>query len=133
MQYQLLIVVLLGLSQVTSGAWANDADITGTWEITIERTAEQGGTFNATIVFKQTGAALSGAYSGRFGEHKVIGEVKGDKAVFSWETEPTTDGGKLPCPVVFNGVIESQDKMTGAVECFCGEGQRCKWTGTKKK
>ena len=91
MQYQLLIVVLLGLSQVTSGAWANDADITGTWEITIERTAEQGGTFNATIVFKQTGAALSGAYSGRFGEHKVIGEVKGDKAVFSWETEPRSE------------------------------------------
>jgi hypothetical protein len=133
MKYQLLIVVLLGLSLVTAGAWANGADISGTWEFTIERAAEQGGKFSAMIVFKQTGEKLSGAYSGRFGEHKVIGAVKGDKAVFSWETEPTTDGGKLPCMVIFNGAIESPNKMAGAVECFCGEGQKCKWTATKKK
>jgi hypothetical protein len=133
MKYQLLIVVLLGLSLVTSGAWADGADISGTWEITIERTAEQGGTFNAAIVFKQTGEKLSGVYSGRFGEHKVVGRVEGGKAVFSWEIEPTADGGKPPCPVTFNGALESPTKMTGAVECFCGEGQRCKWTGTKKK
>jgi hypothetical protein len=133
MKCQLLIVVLLGLSLVTSGAWANGADISGTWEITIERTTEQGGTFNATIVFKQTGEKLSGAYSGRLGEHKVIGAVKEDKAVFSWETKPTTDGEELPCPVIFDGAIESPNKMTGAVERFCGEGQKCKWTATKKK
>ena len=133
MKYQLLIIVLLGLSLVASGGRANGADISGTWEITIERTAEQGGTFNATIIFKQTGATLSGAYSGRFGEHKVIGAVKGNKAVFSWETKPTTDGGKLPCVVTFDGAIESATKMTGAVECFCGEGQKCRWTATRKK
>ena len=133
MKHQLLIIVLLGLSLVTSGAWANAADISGTWEITIERAAEQGGTFKATIVFKQTGAKLSGDYSGRFGEHKVIGAVKGDKAMFSWESEPKTDGGKPPCLVTFDATIESPNKMTGAVECFCGEGQRCNWSGTKKK
>src|SRR5688572_4457488 len=131
MKYQLLIIILTGLSLITAGAGATD--ISGTWEITIERTAEQGGTFNATLVFKETGEQLSGSYSGRFGEHKVIGVVKGDKAVFSWENKPATDGGKPPCPVTFNGTIESPTKMTGAVECFCGEGQKCKWTATKKK
>jgi len=133
MKYQLLIIFLLGLSLGTGAAWANAADISGTWEFTIERTAEQGGTFNSTLVFKQTGSALSGAYSGRFGEHKIIGAVKGDKAVFSWESKPATDGGKSPCQVSFNGVIESTNKMTGDVDCFCGEGQKCKWTATKKK
>jgi hypothetical protein len=132
MKYQLLIIVLTGLSLVAAGAGAVATDISGKWEITIERTAEQGGTFNATLVFKETGEKLSGSYSGRFGEHKVIGVVKGDKAVFSWENKPTTDGGKPPCPVTFNGAIESPTKMTGAVECFCGEGQKCKWTATKK-
>jgi hypothetical protein len=133
MKYQLLIVLMLGLSLAPSEVCASGADISGTWEITIERTAEQGGTFDAAIVFKQTGEKLSGVYSGRFGEHKVIGTVKGDKAVFSWEIEPTTDGGKRPCHVTFNGALESPTRMTGAVECFCGEGQKCKWTGTKKK
>jgi hypothetical protein len=133
MKYQLLIIFLLGLSLGTADAWPNFADISGTWEITIERTAEQGGTFNATLVFKQAGEKLSGSYSGRFGEHKIIGAVKGDKAVFSWENKPTTDGGKSPCLVAFNGVVESPTKMAGAVECFCGEGQKCKWTATKKK
>src|SRR5262245_51948801 len=133
MKYQLLITVLLGISLASSGAWASAADISGSWEITIERTAEQGGTFNATLVFKQTASALSGAYSGRFGEHKIIGALKGDKAVFSWENNPTNDGGKSPCQVIFNGVIESTNKMTGDVDCFCGEGRKCKWIATKKK
>jgi hypothetical protein len=132
MKSQMLIVVLLGLSLLTASAWANATDISGTWGITIERTAEQGGTFNATFVFKQAGEQLSGTYSGKFGEHKVIGTVKGDKVVFSWEQKPTTDGGKRPRPVTFDGTLESPTKMTGTVIAFCGE-QKCEWTATKKK
>ena len=133
MKCQFLIVVLFGLSLVNADARANVADISGKWECVIERTAEQGGTFNATFVLNQQGEKLNGSYSGRFGEHKVIGSVKGDKAVFRWETKPTTDGGKQPCLVTFHGAIESPNKMTGAVECFCGEGQKCKWVATRKK
>jgi hypothetical protein len=132
MKSQMLIVVLLGLSLVTASAWANATDISGTWGITIERTAEQGGTFNATFVFKQAGEQLSGTYSGKFGEHKVIGTVKGDKVVFSWEQKPPTDGGKRPRPVTFDGKLESPTKMTGTVVAFC-QSEKCKWTATKKK
>jgi hypothetical protein len=136
MKYQLLIVVLLGLSLVTAGASTNAIDISGMWGITIERTEEQGGTFNATLVFKQEGEKLSGNYSGRFGEHKFIGTVKENKVVFSWEGEknPTEpEGGKLPPTIIFNGTLESPTKMTGTMVPFCGERQKCKWTATKKK
>jgi hypothetical protein len=132
MKYQLLIVVLLGLSQVTAGSQAaNTTDISGVWACTIERTADQGGTFNATFVFKQENEKLSGTYSGRFGEHKFSGTVKGNKVEFTWE-KPPSDGPKQPVTVTFKGALESPTKMTGTVVAFCGE-EKCKWTATKKK
>jgi len=130
-KYQLLIVVLLGLSLVTAAAGAGATDISGTWGITIERTAEQGGTVNDTLVFEQKGEKLSGAYSGYFGKHKFSGTVKGDKVEFTWE-KPPTDGPKQPITVTFEGAIESPTKMTGTVVAFCRE-EKCKWTATKKK
>jgi hypothetical protein len=130
MKSQLLIVVLLGLSLVTSGAVAGATNISGTWECAIERAS---GPVHDTLVFKQVGEKLSGVYSGSRGEHKFNGTVKGNKAVFTWESPPA-DGGKLPPTVTFDGTLESPTKMTGTVEVpFCKEGQKCKWTATKKK
>jgi len=130
MKSQLLIVVLLGLWLVTAGAGAGATNISGTWECTIERAS---GPVHDTLVFKQTGEKLSGTYSGSFREHKFNGTVKGNKVEFTWE-KPPADGGKLPPTVTFNGTIESPTKITGTVEIpFCKEGQKCKWTATKKK
>jgi hypothetical protein len=133
MKSQLLLLFLLGLSLVTAGSGAAKAtDISGTWGITVERTAEHGGTFNDTLVFKQEGEKLSGTYSAKFRERKISGTVKGDKVVFIWEEKPTTDGGKRSRPVTFDGKLESPTKMTGTVVAFCGE-EKCKWTAIKKK
>ena|SRR6266498_488818 len=127
MKYQLLLVVSLGLLLVTARAKA--ADLSGTWTFTIERAT---GPVNETFVFKQAGEKLSGAYSGPWGEHKVIGTVKGDLVVFNWEIAP--GGGKRPPTVTFDGKLESPAKMTGTVEVpYCAEGQKCKWTATKRK
>jgi hypothetical protein len=131
MKFQLLIVVLLGGLLITTSGWKNAADITGTWKITVERSAEYSGNFTSTLVFKQAGAKLSGTYSGKFGEHKFSGAVKGDKVEFTWE-KPPTDGPKQPPTVTFNGTLESPTKMTGTVVAFCRE-EKCKWTATKKK
>jgi hypothetical protein len=131
MKSQLLIVVLLGLTLGITGAWANATDISGTWGITIERTDEQGGTINDTLVFKQEGEKLSGAHSGSRGDHKFSGTVKGNKVEFTWEKPPTV-GPKAPITVTFDGTIESPTKITGTVVAFCGN-EKCKWTATKKK
>jgi len=131
MKYQLLIA-LLGLSLVTAGAWGFVTDISGTWAFTIERAT--GPVHDETFVFKQASEKLTGTYSGMwFREQNVIGSVKGDQVVFSWDI--TTDGGgKRPPTVTFVGKLESPSKMTGTVEVpYCVEGQNCKWTATKKK
>jgi hypothetical protein len=124
----LLLVVSLGLSLVATVTWANAADISGNWAFTIERAT---GPVNATCIFKEAGEKVSGTYSGRFGEYQVIGSVKGDLVVFRWEIP--TDGGKRPPTVTFEGKLVSPAKMTGTVEVpYCPEGQKCKWTATKK-
>jgi len=136
MKSQLLIVVLLGLSLITAGARTNATDISGTWEITVERSAEYSGNFTSTIVFKQEGEKLSGVYKGKFGEHQLSGAVKGEKVEFSWQVkpDPTIDNakGQGPRPVTFEGALASPTKMTGTVVAFCGR-EKCKWTSTKKK
>jgi hypothetical protein len=132
MKSQLLLLFLLGLSLVTAGSGAARAtDISGTWGITVERTAEHGGTFNDTLVFKQEGEKLSGTHSGSRGEHKFSGTVKGNKVEFTWDNPPTV-GPKQPITVTFMGTLESPTKMTGTVVAFCRE-EKCKWTATRKK
>jgi hypothetical protein len=151
MTYRSLIAGLIGLSLVTADAWAA-SDISGMWEITIERAS---GPVNDTFVVKQEGEKLSGSYSGLFGEYKVVGTVKEDKAVFGWQPHPPPedDGTKLPPPVIleqanpydgggkrlptvitFHGTLHSPTKMTGTVGApFGSDGQTCKWTAIKKK
>jgi len=51
-----VIAGLIGLSLVTAGAWTA-SDISGRWEITIERAS---GPVNDTSVVKQEGEKLSG-------------------------------------------------------------------------
>jgi hypothetical protein len=128
MKYQLLIVILLGLSLGTVGTWASAANISGTWALVYA--TSDGDPITLTFVFKQEGEKLSGTYSGPFGEHQVTGTVKGDKAVFGFTFKGK--GNKPPVTATFNGTIESPTKMTGTVGSpFCGAG--CKWTATKKK
>jgi hypothetical protein len=127
MKYQLLIILLLGLSLGTAGAGYKAADISGTWACSIEIGEPK--TINVTFVFKQEGENLSGAYSGGLGEHQVSGTVKGDKVAFSFDV---TFPDKPSIKVSYTGAVESPTKMTGAVE-YIGGGTRGKWTATKKK
>lgn len=125
MKYQLLIVILLGLSLGTAGAGASAANISGTWAFSVNM--ENGPkNFNFTFVFKQEGEKLTGAQSGGSGEPKVTGTVKGNKVVFSVEGKNNSGD---PYKNTYTGTIESPAKMTGAVEFPKGPG---KWTATKK-
>jgi hypothetical protein len=121
-KYQLLIILLLGLSLGTVGAGASATDISGTWAFSVNL---EGGPQNIknTFVFKQEGEKLTGDSSGGFPEGKVTGTVKGNKVEFSVE------GKNKSVRINYTGTIESPTKMSGALEFPKGPGE---WTATKK-
>jgi len=125
MKYQLLIILLLGLSLGTAGAGASATDISGTWAFSINL---EGGPQNVknTFVFKQEGEKLTGDSSGGFPEGKVTGTVKGNKVEFSVEGK-NRSGESVR--INYTGAIESLTKMSGTLEFPKGPG---KWTATKK-
>ena len=125
MKYQLLIVVLLGLTLGAVGVRAGAADLSGTWAFSVNL---EGGPQNVpqTFVFKQEGEKLTGTQSGGSSEPTVTGSVKGNKVVFS--VEGKNRSGE-PYKNTYTGTIESPTKMTGTVEFPKGPG---KWTATKK-
>jgi hypothetical protein len=122
----LLLVFSPGFGLTPVGAEATPVNLTGTWGLEyMGRDAP----VKLTFVFKQEGEKLSGTFSGvgPYPKAPVIGAVKGNKVVFSWDLK-----GELAQTVTFKGAIESATRMTGTVGSpFCGDG--CKWTGTKKK
>lgn len=127
MKKQLLLALLLGLVitlPAYSGAKAGAADISGTWNFSVD--LEEGSHGDPTFVFKQEGEALTGTYSGPLGEQKVTGTVRGDQAVFGFEFKNEDQTIKA----TYTGKIESPTKMTGTVEI--GAQAKGKWTATKK-
>lgn len=124
---QLLLAVLLSLMALLSnsnGMPANAADLSGTWNFSVD--IEEGGHGDPTFVFKQDGDQLTGSYSGPLGEQKVTGTVTGEQAVFGFDFKNEDQTVKA----TYTGKIESPTKMTGTVE-FSG-GAHGKWTATKK-
>ena len=133
MKYQLLIVVLLGLSLGTTGARAGATDISGTWACSIDRPGNSAGPLELKFVLKQEGEKITGAYIGPLkDEKKVTGTVKADKVVSSYEDNPPPEIKKPGLVVTFNGKLVSPTKITGVIGTpFCsGE---CKWTATRQK
>jgi hypothetical protein len=96
------------------------ADISGSWEFTVE-TAQGSGT--PAFEFKQDGEKLTGTYSGRFGKANLSGTVKGDKVEFSFDA---ADVGKIR----YKGTLESSTSIKGEVEI--GDMGNGTFTGKKK-
>jgi len=102
---------------------ALSADVTGTWNFTVETPA---GTGNPTFVFKQDGEKLTGTYTGMLGKADVTGTVKDDKIEFQFEA--SYEGQKFT--IRYTGTIESPTQMKGTARfADMGEGA---WTATKK-
>ena len=81
-------------------------DISGTWSADVALDAGSG---TAIFVLTQTGDTLAGTYSGRLGDAKVAGSIKGDEVEWAFETD---DAGK----VTYKGKLEGTSKIKGAVE-----------------
>lgn len=125
MKSRLMILSLLGLLLGTAGAWARAADISGTWECSVDL---EGGPQNVknTFVFKQQGEQLTGTQSGELGgDHDITGTVRGNRVVFGFEAIHKGQTLKF----TYTGTIESATKMTGTLDMPKGPG---KWTAAKK-
>lgn len=64
-------------------ALAFAADVTGTWNATVDLGGGQGGT--PSFVLKQDGGKLTGTYSGALGEAPLHGTIKGNDVAFDFE------------------------------------------------
>jgi hypothetical protein len=98
---KIIVPILIMLLALTLAA----ADLTGTWSVAVLLDAGSG---SATFTFKQTGEALSGTYSGTFGQAQVTGTVKGDQIEWSFDNDQV---GK----VTYQGSMDGAGKMNGTV------------------
>ncbi|MEW6129054.1 MAG: hypothetical protein AB1757_18595 [Acidobacteriota bacterium] len=112
-----------GSAPAASGQTSGAANVTGTWNATVET---QAGTGNPTFVFKQDGEALTGNYKGQLGEATLKGTVKGADISFSFKVN--VQGQDLD--ITYTGKVNG-DSMSGKVVLGSfGEGT---WTAKKAK
>jgi len=104
-----LLCVLVSLTSVVAAAEKSSgtdqtANLAGNWQLQWEaRIATEKG----PVRFQQTGAKLTGVYSGPAGTAAVSGTVDGKKVSFTLEFP-----GKYSYSLVFTGLVED-DKMSG--------------------
>lgn len=112
--------VFVGLA--VTAALAIAADMSGTWNITVEI---QGNSGTPTFVLKQDGEKLTGTYSGMLGDAPVTGTVKGDQVEWQFDAKSDQVSGK----VKYRGTVTGS-KIKGTVSLGeLGEGT---FEGTKK-
>lgn len=99
-----LLVGVLGPTEVA----AQEVDVTGTWNMTVE---SQQGTSNPTVTLEQDGQELTGHYSSQtLGEADVTGTVNGSEVTFSFNAE----AGGQSIPVSYTATVEG-DTMSGSL------------------
>jgi hypothetical protein len=100
---------------VGSHAVAQDADIVGSWDVTVN--AGQGAETSAPLLLKRDGDQIVGTFSSPQGDQAVEASVK-EKTVTIWFSVRTQNG---PISVTMNGTAEG-DNMKGSMD-FGGRGQ----------
>jgi hypothetical protein len=105
---RLLTISLLAACAVgVATVHAADANVTGTWNMTVE---VQGTTGNPTFTLKQQGTEVSGTYKGSMGEAPVTGTVNGNEITLKYKG--STQGVELD--VTYAGTVEG-DTMKGKI------------------
>lgn len=87
---------------------AQEVDVTGTWNMTVQ---SQQGTTNPTVTLEQDGQELTGHYSSEtLGEADVTGTVDGSEITFSF----TASAGGQSIPVSYTATVDG-DSMSGSL------------------
>src|ERR1041384_7752968 len=121
----ILVVVSIALIAATAMAAsltrAQNANVAGTWNMTVET---QAGSGSPTFTLKQEGEALTGTYKGQLGEANIKGTVKGKEIKITFKVN--VQDMDLECE--YTGTVEG-DTMKGKVKLGeLGEGT---FTGKK--
>lgn len=101
------------------------ADVSGTWQITVETNQGSG---SPTVLLQQQGETLTGTFHSQlFGEVKITGSVKGNAIQFGFEG----DAGGQTMQVTYKGTIESPTAMKGTA-VYAGFDDKATWSAAKK-
>jgi len=116
------ILVAAALIALAVGLGAAQASVAGKWNLTVQ--FEQG-SGAPTVVFKQDGEALTGTYTGQFGEAPLTGTLKGKDIVF--RVKVSAQGYDVE--FTYSGTLESETTMKGTVDL--GGMASGTWTGKR--
>ena len=106
-------------------SFALAADVSGTWQITVETSQ---GTGTPTLDLEQKGEQLTGTFHSQIlGDAKITGSVKGNAIEFSFEG----DAGGQTLKVNYKGTIESPTAMKGTA-VYTGFDDKATWSAVKK-
>lgn len=118
MSFALVLYLTLGAGSQA----AQDTDVTGTWDLSVD---SESGSGDAVLVLKQQGQELSGTYKGRMGEAPVSGSVNGNKVRFAVRLRFRD----LTFNVSYSGTVQG-DRMEGTVDF--GDGRSGTWKAARR-
>lgn len=118
---RMMLVSVAALGALSLPALAADANVAGTWTMTVE---SQMGTSNPVFTLTQKGTELSGTYKGQLGEAPVKGTVKGNEI----EIKYNINAQGMELAVTYAGTVEG-DTMKGKVSL--GDMGEATFTGKK--
>jgi hypothetical protein len=104
---RMFVISLAAVGAFASVALAADANVSGTWNMTVESPM---GTGNPTFTLTQKGADVTGTYKGQLGEAPVTGTVKGNAV----ELKYTIDAQGTQLAITYAGTVEGGE-MKGKV------------------
>jgi hypothetical protein len=116
-------LLLAGVASIVTaiGAYAADANVTGTWNLSV--TTERG-TRDSSMTLTQKGSDVTGTYKSQRGEVPISGTVKGNDLNLSYKIDMQGN----PLEIKYAGKVEG-DTITGTVEL--GQMGSGKFTGKK--
>jgi len=115
-------ILLLAVTLLASVGAVQAADLTGTWNMTLET---PGGTGTPTVEFKQDGTKLTGTYKGRMGETKLEGTVQDQSVKF--QVKVNAQGQEFV--ITYDGAIQSDGTLKGKAD-FGGQAEGA-WTAKR--
>lgn len=121
---RLAVIGALVFGAATATAQRLLADVSGTWNVTVEGPQ---GPMGSVLTIEQKGDTLSGKFSSEIGEAPISGMVKGDSVKIALGL----DMGGQQLSLQIAGALKDADNMAGVVEAVGMGG--FPFTATRKK